>query len=272
MMLEDEIYPNAPIVDMVAEIRFSQCEPLDKIKLRGFTTALGERLPLLTEETEMLPVQLPSPDGQVEVPVTNEETFPRWSSRDKRTVLTLRQNILSLETTDYLGYFDVRELLEKAVIALKRIMAPTGVTRIGLRYIDEIRVPSNGEDSQPRWEDWVNLSLLGPKTVSGHHGLMLLGNQGTAVFGGEEGTTLVLRYGAQDEYVIPSTPQLRRPMPSPGPLFKLDMDSFQTYDDYIPPFEVGDILETADLLHKPIKNVFEDLITERLREEVLRHE
>lgn len=52
----------------------------------------------------------------------------------------------------------------------------------------------------------------------------------------------------------------------------VDMDSFQTYDDYIPPFEAGDILETADLLHKPVKNVFEDLITERLREEVLRHE
>lgn len=271
MMLEDEIYPNAPIVDMIAEIRFSQCEPLDKIKLRGFTTALGEHLPLLTEETGTS-VQLSSPDGQVEVPVTNGETFPRWSSRDKRTVLTLRQNILSLETTDYPGYFNVRELLEKTVTALERLMAPKGVTRIGLRYIDEIRVPSDGEDPQPRWEDWVNLSLLGPKTVSGHHGLTLLGNQGTAVFGGEEGTTLVLRYGAQDEYVIPSTPQLRRPMPSPGPLFKLDMDSFQTYDDYIPPFEAGDILETADLLHKPVKNVFEDLITERLREEVLRHE
>lgn len=70
MMLEDEIYPNAPIVDMIAEIRFSQCEPLDKIKLRGFTTALGEHLPLLTEETGTS-VQLSSPDGQVEVPVTN---------------------------------------------------------------------------------------------------------------------------------------------------------------------------------------------------------
>lgn len=271
MMLEDEIYPNTPIVDMIAEIRFSQCEPLDRIKLRGFTTALGERLLLLTEETGAS-VQLSGPDGQVEVPVTNGETFPRWSSRDRRTVLTLRQNILSLETTDYPGYFNVRELLEKAVTALERFMAPKGVTRIGLRYIDEIRVPSDGEDPQPRWEDWVNLSLLGPKTVSGHHGLTLLGNQGIAVFGGEEGTTLVLRYGTQDEYVIPSTPQLRRPMPSPGPLFKLDMDSFQTYDDYIPPFEAGDILETADLLHKPVKNVFEDLITERLREEVLRHE
>mgnify|MGYP000119857388 CR=1 FL=1 len=144
MMLEDEIYPNAPIVDMIAEIRFSQCEPLDKIKLRGFTTALDEHLPLLTEETGTS-VQLSSPDGQVEVPVTNGETFPRWSSRDKRTVLTLRQNILSLETTDYPGYFNVRELLEKAVTALERLMAPKGVTRIGLRYIDEIRVPLTGK-------------------------------------------------------------------------------------------------------------------------------
>lgn len=271
MISKDEIYPNAPIVDMVAEIRFSQCEPLDKIKLRGFTAAFGERLPLLAEESGMS-VQLPSPDGQVEVPVTNGETFPRWSSRDKRTVLTLRQNSLSLETTNYPGYRSVRELLGKAVDALERLMAPKGVTRIGLRYIDEIRVPSDGEDPQPRWKEWVDSSLLGPKTVSGHHGLTLLGNQGTAVFGGEKGTMLVLRYGAQDEYVIPSTPQLRRPMPSPGPLFKLDMDSFRTYDDYIPPFKADEILETADLLHKPVKNVFEDLITERLREEVLRHE
>lgn len=83
---------------------------LDKIKLRGFTTALGEHLPLLTEETGTS-VQLSSPDGQVEVPVTNGETFPRWSSRDKRTVLTLRQNILSLETTDYPG------ILQRAGIA-----------------------------------------------------------------------------------------------------------------------------------------------------------
>lgn len=269
MISEDEIYPNAPIVDMVAEIRFSQCEPLDKIKLRGFTTALGERLPLLAEEPGS--VQLPGPGGQLEVSVANGETFPRWSSRDKRTVLTLRQNVLALETTNYPGYRSVRELLEKAVVALERLMVPKGVTRIGLRYIDEIRVPSDGEDPQPKWEEWIDSSLLGPKTVNGCHGLTLLGNQGTAVFSGEQGTMLVLRYGAQDEYVIPSTPQLRRPMPSPGPLFKLDMDSFQTYDDYIPPFKADEILETADLLHKPVKNVFEDLITERLREEVLRH-
>lgn len=270
-MMSEEIYPNAPIVYMVAEIRFSQCGPLDKIKLRGFTTALGEYLPLLSEEPGSS-VQMPSPDVQVEVSFVNGESFPRWSSRDKRTVLALRQNILSLETTDYPGYRGVRELLGKAVTALERLMAPRGVTRIGLRYIDEIRVPCDGEDPRPRWEEWVDPSLLGPRTVDGQHGLTSLGNQGTAVFGGERGTMLVLRYGAQDEYVIPSTPQLRRPMPSPGPLFKLDMDSFRTYDDYIPPFKAGDILETADLLHKPVKNVFEGLITERLREEVLRHE
>lgn len=270
MLSEDEIYPNAPIVDMVAEIRYSQCEPLDKPRLRRFTAALGEYLPLLSEESNM-PVQLQNADGQ-DISLVPGETFPRWSSRDKRTVLTLRQNTLSLETTNYPGYREVRKLLETAVVTLEQLTSPKGVTRIGLRYVDEIRVPSDGENPQPRWEEWIDTSLLGPEAVDGRHGLTLRGNQGAAMFAGEQETTLVLRYGAQDEYVIPSTPQLRRPMPSPGPLFKLDMDSFRAYDDYIPPFKSEKILNTADLLHKPVKNVFEDLITEKLREEVLRHE
>lgn len=271
MILKDEIYPNAPIVDMVAEIRFVQCEPPNRMTIRGFTSAFGERLPLLTEEP-VAPMQTTGPNDQTEAPAGNVEPSLRWSSRDRRTVLTLRPNILSLETTDYPGYRGVRQLLETAVAALGHLMAPKGLTRIGLRYIDEIRVPSDGEDPQPRWEEWVDSSLLGPRTVDGRHDLLLLGNQGAAMFGGERGTTLVLRYGAQDEYVIPSTPQLRRPLPSPGPLFKLDMDSFRTYDDRIPAFETDMILETADMLHKPVRSVFEDLITDRLREEVLRHE
>lgn len=271
MVQEDEVYPNAPIVDMIAEIRFSQCESLDKIKLRRITTAVSEYLPLLAEEPDMS-IQVSNLDGQGGFSVASGEAVPRWSSRDKRTVLTLRQNVLSLETTSYPGYQKMRELLAIAVSALGRFMKPEGITRVGLRYIDEIRVPSDGEALRPDWSQWIDESLLGPRTLNERHGLTMLGNQGTTVFSGPEETTLVLRYGEQDEYAIPSTPQLRRPMPSPGPLFKLDMDSFKTYDDYVPRFDADKILKTADLLHRPVRNVFEDLITERLREEVLRHE
>ncbi|MFC2725538.1 MAG: TIGR04255 family protein, partial [Bifidobacterium dentium] len=66
-----------------------------------------------------------------------------------------------------------------------------------------------------------------------------------------------------------STPQLRRPLPSPGPLFKLDIDSYWQPDD-IPVFDPNRILAIADKLHDPVRSMFEGLITNRLRNEVLR--
>lgn len=82
---------------------------------------------------------------------------------------------------------------------------------------------------------------------------------------------MVLRYGAQDDYVIGSTPQLRRPLPTPGPLFKLDIDSFENQEELVPEFAVDAILSVCDRLHEPVAGVFEAVITEKLRKEVLRN-
>lgn len=69
-----------------------------------------------------------------------------------------------------------------------------------------------------------------------------------------------------------STPDLRRPLPPPGPLFKLDIDSFWQAADEVPEFDVDLILRQADALHEPVRGVFESVITDRLREEVLRND
>ena len=55
-----------------------------------------------------------------------------------------------------------------------------------------------------------------------------------------------------------------------GPLFKLDIDSFWQAVDEVPEFGVDLILNQADALHEPVRYVFESLITDRFREEVLR--
>ena len=83
---------------------------------------------------------------------------------------------------------------------------------------------------------------------------------------------LVLRYGAQSDYAVQSTPDLRRPLPPPGPLFKLDIDSFWQAADEVPEFDAELILRQADALHEPVRGVFESVITDRLREEVLRND
>lgn len=267
--MEEEIYPNAPIVLMVAEIKHTAHGPLDKKQSRIISEAVKETLPIRTEDVEQNLSFSAAPDGSMPQPQVSQTKALRWSSRDKRTVVTVRPDSISVETTKYRRYEDVRLLLEKSLTALADAIVPDGVTRIGLRYIDEIRVPSNDDSGIPRWDEWVDGSLLGPHDIEIGQGLLPVRNEGASAFSGGDSTRLVLRYGAQDTYVVGSTPQLRRPLPAPGPLFKLDIDSYWQPED-IPAFAPARILAMADKLHGPVRSIFEGLITDKLRNEVLR--
>lgn len=267
--MNDEIYPNAPIVLMVAEIKHTEHGPLDEKQSRAISEAVKDTLPIREEGVEQNITFTGITDGtQPPVQVTQTKVL-RWSGRDRRTVLSVKPDAISVETTQYHRYVDIRQLLKLAVTALDDATSLDGVTRIGLRYIDEIRVPSEDESGLPEWNEWVDESLLGPHGIELGHGLSPAVNEGTLVFAGNDDTRLVLRYGAQDAYVVGSTPQLRRPLPSPGPLFKLDIDSYWQPGD-VPEFNPDRILATADRLHEPVRSMFEGLITDKLRNEVLR--
>lgn len=267
--MAEEIYPNAPIVLMVAEIKHTTHGPLDEKQSRMISEAVKETLPIRNEDLEQSFSFPTAPDGSMAQPQVSQTRVLRWSSRDRRTVVTVRPDSVSVETTKYRRYGDIRLLLERALTALADAIVPDGVMRIGLRYIDEIRVPSNDESGIPEWNEWVDGSLLGPHDMEIGQGLLPIGNEGTSAFSGGNATRLVLRYGAQDTYVVGSTPQLRRPLPAPGPLFKLDIDSYWQPED-IPAFVPAQILATADRLHGPVRSIFEGLITDKLRNEVLR--
>jgi uncharacterized protein (TIGR04255 family) len=212
------------------------------------------------------------PNGQPIQQQAVVAAFPRWTSRDKRTALTVRPDGFVIETTKYGSYDRVRELVSLVLEALLAVAAPTGVERIGLRYIDEIRVPAENGESRPAWKEWVDAALIGPTHIGANLGLAPTGSEGLVVFSRDDNRTLVLRYGAQDDYVIQSTPELRRPLPPPGPLFKLDVDSFWQAVEEVPEFCPDVILGLTDELHEPVRGVFESLISDRLREEVLRRD
>lgn len=265
---EREIYPNAPIILMAVEVRHSLCQPLERKQVAQVSAEVMQLLPLPSELNEVsITVQAAPGEQPVQQVVA---TFPRWTSRDKRTALTMRQDSLVIETTNYGSYDRMRELLEVALRLRQVVEVPGGVERIGLRYIDEIRVPL--VDDIPDWKEWVDSALLGPLNIGGDLGLVPAVNEGAIVFSHGTSSALVLRYGAQNDYAVQSTPELRRPLPPPGPLFKLDIDSFWQAGDEIPEFDTDRVLARADSLHEPVRGVFEDLITDRLREEVLRND
>lgn len=269
-MREREIYPNAPIVLMAVEVRHPPCEPLDRKQVAELSAQIKHLLPLPSEMDEVTLTVQTGPDGQA----TQQQfvnTFPRWSSRDRRTALSIRPDSLVIETTDYGSYDRVRALLDNTIRARLKVAPPSGIERIGLRYIDEIRVPLKDDVHMPSWDQWVDASLLGPRRIGSELDLSPAINEGVSVFSGRSNHALVLRYGAQSNYAVQSTPDLRRPLPPPGPLFKLDIDSFWQASDQVPEFDVDMILRRADSLHEPVRGVFESLITDRLREEVLRN-
>lgn len=263
-----EVYLNAPIVLVAVEIRHTLCEPIDASAMSKIGAALSDVLPLRGEvQSVTLAFQ---PGG---LPVQQQGTFPRWSSRDKRTALTIRSDALVVETSNYRQYENLRGLVELALAARIPSTHAVGIERIGLRYIDEIRVPTDNGDSTTTWSQWVDQSLVGPVVAPEDAlGLRLSEHQGVAVFLGEQDQTLVLRYGPREGYAIASTSELRRSMPAPGPFFLLDIDSFWQPLEVSPTLERDTVLNKIDELHVPVREMFETLITDRLRNEVLRGE
>ena len=140
---------------------------------------------------------------------------------------------------------------------------------LGIRYIDEIRVPDRANGGV-EWEEWVDDSLIGP---SGHADAFRLSRadwQGLVRFEADEDCKLVLRYGARVGYAVNPEGDLKRPTPAPGPFFLLDIDSFWEPEG-VPEFDLVTALDRLDRLHEPVRDLFEALIKNRLREEVMSH-
>jgi uncharacterized protein (TIGR04255 family) len=264
-MSDREVYPNAPVVLVALEVRHPAAGPLshaDQVKIKQL---LGSQLPLLRTAT-MMNVQ--ATIGAA--PEVTTERAPRYVSRDRTTAVTFRSGAAVIETTRYERYERLRDLAALALESRQAVAPIDGVERLGLRYIDELRVPENGDETAS-WELWVDPTLLGPLLLGSRLGLSVSQWEGIAVFSNEPDTSLVLRYGPREGYAVDPAGDLKRAAPPPGPFFLVDIDSFWTPTDDVPEFDVQKLLAVLDDLHNPVRTLFEGLITERLRKEVLRH-
>lgn len=262
-VMEREVYPSAPVVLVALEVRHPGVDPMGAAAIARAKKILAGVTPL--QEPQTISGITITPAGP---PTQTVETAQRFSSRDRSTAVTFRSSAVVVETTRYGQYEDLREVIELALQAREAAGAVDGVLRVGLRYIDEIRVP--GEDGLLGWAEWVDRSLLGPGPLAAEHGLSAAQWQGLAVFDGTAGAQLVLRYGPGEGYAVDPGGELRRPAPAPGPFFLMDIDNFWVPDP-VPNFDVPALLQRCDDLHKPVRALFESLITEKLRKEVLRH-
>jgi uncharacterized protein (TIGR04255 family) len=161
--------------------------------------------------------------------------------------------------------------LIKIVVKARQSVSPVeGLLRLGIRYVDEIRVPDSMEDLSG-WRDWIEPSLLGPVNLAKDLNFVAEQWQGVAVFDIGQDRKLVVRYGPREGFAVAPGAPLQRATPPPGPFFLLDTDSFWSASGDVPEFEVDKILGLASNLHDAASTLFENLVTEKLKEEVFRN-
>jgi uncharacterized protein (TIGR04255 family) len=264
-MGEPTIYPGAPLALAAVEVRHPEVdEPLTPEQLK----ALSKRL------TPYWPIKKPGQDISIQVvngvPGTQTvERFSRFFSRDYTSSVAVKDTAITLETTKYPGWKDFQALI-KLVLEARHDVAPLiGCERVGLRYLDEVRIPG---DDPADWGPWIDPSLLGP-VLKESIGLELNDWQALFVYGPSDGHSVVVRYGPREGYAVDPAAALKRiNAPKPGRFFLLDFDSFWQPTDELPEFHPDEIAERCDHLHAPIRTLFEGLITDQYRKQVLEHE
>lgn len=265
-MDEHEVYPNAPVVLVALEIRHPSADPLSRGDIAELKRWLAKRTPIVrTNQVQTIEI-VGGPAGN-EQKLTVEE-FPRLVNRQSTLSISYRQAAIVVETSLYPGWREFREAVVDAIAARASVAPVDGVERVGLRYIDEIRVPAG--EGETDWSQWMEPSVLGPKPTD-DIGLPLTQWQGVGIFGTQPGHMMVARYGPQVGSAINFTPELQRQKPiDTDAYFLVDIDSFWTPEIGTPELDQEKVLATCDDLHRPVRTVFEGLITNRLRDEVFR--
>lgn len=262
-MVRHEVYPHAPVALVAVEARHSEAPELSEGAQGQVKRFLSAALPLPQPLQRKTITHGPGDSSSV-----TEAVLPRFVTRDRTTSATFGPQSVVVETTRHKSYSDLADVLRLALDARQTVAPVDGLTRLGLRYINEIRVP-DPPGGATGWDAWVSGRLTGQAGLGNALGVTEQQWQGVSALARGAGRHLLLRYGPSEGYAV-APGALERPTPSPGEFFLLDIDSFWQPVDVVPEFSASTIMELCADLHEAVTVTFETLITDRLREEVLR--
>jgi len=119
--------------------------------------ALGDDLP---------DVEILVEDPESAIPSKNNLPVLRRLSPDRKRVVTLYTGAMTIELADYRRYEDLKTLTGITLAAFDRAPVLLRCTRVGLRYINEVKSKLvHGPDSEwqlrKSWTSYINDDLLG---------------------------------------------------------------------------------------------------------------
>lgn len=269
--MPQEVYPNPPVVLTACEVRVPPTGlPVSNDQIQALREQLREVLPILTVQP-LQQVTLQVSEGRPQPPTFDSARLVLLSNRERTFLVQVAADSVVVKTADYRGWDEFRPILARVIRATRDTFDPDGYVRIGLRYIDEIRLPDGGDDVH-EWDGYLADDLLTPSTLSGaDQALRTTGWEAVTQFEAGPGHTVIVRYGPKVGYAVNPADQPRRVrLPPAGPYFLFDVDSYWETSGGVPEFNPDELTERCDDLHRPVRSLFDRAITDALRDQVLR--
>lgn len=193
-----------------------------------------------------------TPQGPVRDTHTTNFVENNFWTEDKRRRVALCSEYLFLEDHRYEGYPELRDLFLDALDALAAQYPGLKLRRLGMRYINEIKLPEADAGTglgADFWEKYINPFLLG--------GLRFAGNDGTLA---RHMCSTELNYGTDRATVRYGVFNAEYPKPNQRREFILDIDTY-----CMTPLAAGAVPAKLDDYHAAALSVFEAAITDTLR-------
>ncbi len=251
------IYSHAPLKLVTFQIQFPHVPDLDDLNPpREIADALRERYPIMGGPPPFVQVDLGPGQAQ------QRARGSRMTSRSRTWAVTMTSEAVSVETSRYQRYEKFAEQVEWVLERVQAVTPLPGVTRLGLRYIDEIEIED--VDELADWKPWINEHLIVGGLIDGYRTHDYIAQ---ALLEVADLQRLVVRYGRVTQPVVNPDGVLRIDRSPEGPYFLLDIDSFwePSRDEFLE-FNAEEVRKVSLSLHDPIRKIFERAITPALRD------
>ncbi|WP_083541651.1 TIGR04255 family protein [Sinorhizobium americanum] len=239
---------NAPLVRVLSQVRFPDVTVApDRNFVAAFQQAIRRRYPLVREEAT--PNIAFGPGG---VSVT---TNAIWRFLDAASVwrVSLTPTFLSLETKEYVSGEDFVRRFRALLTDLGETIAPSHVTRIGIRYVDQVDVTQDLiiEDLLHPHMNEITGALKGVRHMISELEAETAEGGVLARWGHLPGN------GSHDPDMMP---------PRQHPTWFLDVDSFASYESNLLEYEVDEIANITTSLSKRAYDFFRWCVNDRFLE------
>lgn len=255
-----EVFPDAPLALVAAEIRFTDAARLRQQQTKDeVTIALEERFPfaepLQQTDVSLTPVTQPQVQQRIGVVLKNATSTE---------TLTIMSESLTYETIAYKDFDDLLDAVTAACDALIAAKVRPALRRVGLRYIDEVRVDEKITDVR-QWGKWIDHRLVDQFAVGSDDAPVTM-SQGINTYDLGEGKGLNFRYAALDQGPVVVPQFLKRPAIESGPFFVLDFDGFHDFSGgQTVTLSSAAVRESLTDAHVPCGTAFQRSITDEAR-------